>query len=109
MRFDFGGMEEMVIENFKGGEGCTIAKMGMIGNDKFMLVRLPAGSTIGRHKHETNTEVQFFISGKGVAYCDGREEIVGPGVCHVCPKGSYHEVVNTGDDDLVMYCCVIDC
>jgi len=109
MRFDFNSMEETTIERFKDGKGRIIAKMGTKGNEKFMIVRLPAGCTIGRHRHETNMEVQFFVSGKGIAYCDGNEEIVGPGVCHVCPKGSEHEVVNTGDEDLIMYCSVTDC
>lgn len=109
MRFDLDRIEEIRIDNFKGGKGHVVARMGINGNEKYMIFRLPVGSTIGKHKHETNMEVQFYIAGKGIVYCDGKEEIVGPGICHVCPKGSTHEVINTGDEDIVMYCSVTDC
>ena len=30
-----------------------------------------------------------------------------PGVMHICPKGSEHSIVNTGEEDLVMLTIVV--
>lgn len=38
--------------------------------------------------------------------CDGKEEILKPGVCHYCPKGGEHSIINTGEDDLVLFTAV---
>ena len=47
------------------------------------------------------------ISGNGKAFCDGTEEALKPGVMHICPKGSVHSIVNTGEEDLVMLTIVV--
>ena len=38
---------------------------------------------------------------------DGVEEDLRPGVMHICPKGSEHSIVNTGEEDLVMLTIVV--
>ncbi|WP_334306262.1 cupin domain-containing protein [[Ruminococcus] torques] len=42
------------------------------------------------------------ISGSGKAICDGKEEKLTAGTCHICRKGSEHSIFNTGAEDLVM-------
>nr|WP_288347274.1 cupin domain-containing protein [uncultured Anaerostipes sp.] len=44
----------------------------------------------------------------GQAVCDGQKESLQAGVCHVCPKGSEHSIVNTGTEDLVMLTVVVE-
>ena len=41
------------------------------------------------------------------AICNGVEEELKAGVMHLCPKGSKHTIINTGDDELVMLTIVI--
>ena len=64
--------------------------------------RIHPGGFIGVHKHPTSDDTNFVLSGTGVATCDGAEELLQPGACHICPKGSEHSIANTGEDDLVI-------
>ena len=52
-------------------------------------------------------DLNYIISGTGKAICDGVEEKLSAGVMHICPKGSEHTIINTGDDNLVMLTVVI--
>lgn len=47
-------------------------------------------------------------SGTGIALCDGEEEFLSAGNCHVCKKGSEHSIMNTGNEDLVMLTVVVE-
>jgi len=51
--------------------------------------------------------MNYIISGIGKGFCDGVEETLRPGVMHICPKGSEHSIVNTGEEDLVMLTIVV--
>lgn len=63
-------------------------------------------SSIGYHKQESNDDINFIVSGEGIAICDDVEEILKPGVCHICPKGSSHSITNTGSGDLIFFTVV---
>ena len=89
-----------------GGDGSIIAAMHIDSSGKIMRVRIHPNSSIGMHTHETNYEVCFVISGKGKAVFNGTEETLAPGVCHYCPKGESHTLINTGDEDLVFFAVV---
>ena len=54
------------------------------------------------HKHNTGDDINYVISGIGKALCDGKEELLSAGCCHICKKGSEHSIINTGHEDLVM-------
>ncbi len=45
---------------------------------------------------------------KEQAVCDGCEETLTAGVCHVCRKGSEHSIANTGDEGLVLLTVVVE-
>ena len=49
----------------------------------------------------------IIISGTGKAFCDGVEELLMPGVMHICPQCSEHSIINTGEEDLVMLTIVV--
>ena len=55
MKIDFGSMEEKRLFQFKGGNGDTVARMFTDDMGKIMYGRLEPGSSIGFHKHETNS------------------------------------------------------
>ena len=102
MRFDFPHMPETANQNFKGGEGVTYTRMFNDELNRIVMCRLPKGSSIGLHTHETNSEIIYVIAGQAKIILDGTEEIYEPGQGHYCPKGHAHTTISIGDDDLVM-------
>ena len=51
-------------------------------------------------------ELLFILSGKGKALYDGEYEPVYAGICHYCPMGHSHSLINDSDEDLV-FCAVV--
>lgn len=80
--------------------------MVMTEDTRIILTRIPLGSSIGKHIQSTGDDVNYMLEGEGKAVCDGKEEILSPGVCHVCPKGSEHSIVNDGEADLILFTTV---
>ncbi len=103
---NFSKIEKTKTQKMKGGIGSVDAWISDDGSVKIMKSVLPRGSSIGYHKHETNGEVVYVISGTATCTLDGVEEIVEPGEVHYCPKGHSHGVVNKGKNDLVVFCVV---
>ena len=63
MKISFDSLEEQNIQNFKGGEGVFKPRMHVGNYNKIMRATLPAGSSIGLHTHDINSEIIFIISG----------------------------------------------
>jgi mannose-6-phosphate isomerase-like protein (cupin superfamily) len=106
MIIDFNEISEVKIAHMNDGDGEVIAKMQVNEIGRFVKTVIPPGSSIGPHIQETNNDINYIISGEGIALCDGVKEDLKAGVCHVCPKGSAHSIVNTGDEDLVFFTIV---
>lgn len=102
MLIDFNAMDERKIPGMNGGTGEMSAKMYMDGQGKIIPCRIHPGGSIGLHKHPTSDDVNYILSGTGKAICDGQEEMLVQGVCHICKKGSEHSIINMGHEDLVM-------
>ncbi len=107
MIIDFNNIEEMTIPGMNGGTGTMSAKMHMSENGKIIPTRIHPGGSIGIHCQDSGDDINYIISGKGKAICDGVEEELVSGVCHVCHKGSEHSIINTGDEDLVLLTIVV--
>lgn len=58
------------------------------------------GSMVPKHKHDTEEEVMFFLQGKGQFITDDEVIELKPGICVFNPPGSFHTIVNTGDEIL---------
>ena len=58
------------------------------------------GGMVPEHKHDTEEEVMFFISGKGKFVTEDEEIALEPGVCIYNPPGGKHKIVNTGEEVL---------
>ena len=108
MLIDFNKIKEITIPNLNGGSGAVSAMMFMQSENKIMISRIPKGSSIGTHIHTTSSEVNYIISGIGRVICDGKEEKLEAGVCHYCPKNSSHSIINTSEDDLVLFTVVCE-
>ena len=106
MLIDFNNMDSAMIPNMNGGDGSVVAKMTVNEIGRFIFCRIPVGASIGKHLQNTNDDINYVISGTGIAVCDGKEEALVPGVCHICPKGSEHSIINTGTEDLVIFTTV---
>ena len=103
MLFDFTQIPETVIPRFHGGEKEARARMFRDGDNKIMLGRLLPGASIGRHVHENNSEIVYIVSGRGKAWFDDRVEELSPGLCHYCPRGHAHGMLNDGEEDLIIF------
>ena len=81
----------------------------MYNDDSYRIIptRIHPGGAIGKHTQESGDELNYIISGTGMAVCDGIEEKLSPGVMHICPQGSEYEIKNTGGEDLVMLTVVV--
>lgn len=108
MYIDFNGIKEMKVPGMNGGTGEITAKMYMDEFGKIIPSHIHAGGSIGLHRHETSDDINYVISGCGKAICDGTEELLKAGVCHICRKGSEHSIINTGDEDLVLLTVVVE-
>lgn len=106
MILDFAKMEPQVLEHFKGGEKALSACMYSDGHNRILYGKLIPGASIGMHTHEDSSEIIYLLSGDGTALIgDGREELHA-GMCHYCPLGERHSLINTGSTDLVFFAVV---
>lgn len=108
MIIDFNKIEEVKIPGMNGGTGEIAAKMYMDKYGKVIPCCIHVGGSIGIHKHETSDDINYIISGTGKAICNGKEELLSSGTCHICRKGSEHSIINTGDNDLVLLTVVVE-
>lgn len=108
MIIDFEQLNEVTIPRLNGGMGEVSARIFMNEHGKAMVSRIPKGSSIGLHKHETSTDYNYVLSGQGMATCDGNKETLTVGKCHCCPIGSMHEIINMGNEDLVLFTIVAE-
>ena len=108
MLIDFSQIKEVKIPGMNDGTGEMSARMYMDEQGKIIPTTIHSGGSIGLHKHPTSDDINYVISGEGKAICDGQEEILRTGVCHICKRGSEHGITNTGKDDLVLMTVVVE-
>ena len=108
MLIDFNETKEITIPGMNGGTGTMSARMFMDEQWKIIPTKIHPGGSIGLHKHETSDDINYVLSGTGKAICDGQEEILKAGACHICKKGSQHSIENIGNDDLVLLTVVVE-
>lgn len=108
MLIDFNDFNETVIPNFRGGEKVTTAKMYADNKNKIMYGTLEPSASIGLHIHETSSEIIYILDGGGMVICDGNKESVSKGICHYCPKGHEHSLINNGVSTLIFFAVVAE-
>ncbi len=107
MVIDFNKMEEIANPQFKGGEGDTMFRTFNDGQNKIMRGRLDPGCSIGYHKHETNSEIIYILSGEARCLYDDGEEFLVPGQCHYCPVGHAHSLINASDAESLIFFAIV--
>ena len=108
MLLNFNEMKEITVPGMNHGTGTMTARMYPDEQGKVISCAIHPGGSIGPHRHETSDDINFVLSGTGKAVCDGAEEILTAGTCHICKKGSSHSIVNTGGEDLVLLTVVVE-
>ncbi len=106
MKLEFDKMQEKRLPEFKGGVGDFIAKMHTDELGKIIYGKLEPGSSIGYHKHETDSEIIYILEGKAKCLYDDGEERLSAGECHYCPKGHGHSLINDGAELVVFFAVV---
>lgn len=108
MRIDFNQIQEMTAPCMYGGTGEMSARMHAGPGERLISTRIHPGGSIGLHSHPASDDLNFVLAGTGLALCDGAEEPLEPGVCHICRRGSQHSIRNTGEGDLVLLTVVVE-
>lgn len=108
MIINFNEMPDRKFAGMNNGTGEISAKMFMDEQGKIIPCRIHKGGSIGLHKHETSDDVNYVIAGTGKATCNGAEELLSAGMCHICKKGDEHSIMNTGEDDLILLTIVVE-
>ena len=107
MRIDFNDIDSMTFPGMNNGTGTMSARMYNDDSYRIIPTAIHPGGSIGTHRQESGDDMNYIISGIGRAFCDGAQEELRPGVMHICPKGSEHSIINTGEEDLVMLTIVV--
>lgn len=100
MNFNYNEQEYEEFPNFKGGEKSLYAKMFHDEKNRIIYGKLIPRASIGVHTHETNSEIIYITKGTGRVLMDGEYEKLEAGMCHYCPKGHTHSLMNDSDAEL---------
>lgn len=73
------------------------------GNVTLLVSLIPPGSTTGPHTHDVY-EFMYMVSGRGEGTVEGDVFSLTPDVLLFAPAGAVHEVRNTGDETLKVFC-----
>ena len=107
MKIDFNKIDLMTFPGMNNGTGTMSAQMYDDDSYRIIPTTIHPGGSIGMHMQASGDDLNYIISGTGKAICDGIEEKLSPGVMHICPKGSKHTIINTGEEDMVMLTIVV--
>lgn len=70
---------------------------------QLVIMTIPPGGEIGEEVHQDTDQILTFVSGTGKAVVSGQQRNVAQGDLVVVPAGRKHNVVNTGENPLILY------
>jgi len=80
----------------------------MLGRcEMFARVRIPAGASLGVHKHTGNNETYYILQGTANYTDNDKVYPVKAGDTTFCAEGNTHGIENTGNDDLIFIALII--
>lgn len=92
-------------ENVRGGEGIITFHDFLLEGEScgagklFSRTVLPAGSSIGEHRHEGEFEVYYVLSGAVEVLDHDAWHVMRQGDMHVCANGESHALRNNASGD----------
>lgn len=108
--------EEMIKEikeQMRGGKGSVeilhVFKQDELKGKARLCARITIapGSSIGLHQHDSEEEIYYIISGKGLINDNGVTTQVGPGDAVLTGNGDSHSVEAVGDETLEMMAVIL--
>ena len=106
-------IRERVVMHAMGGEGYVKFQDWLLpeefpGHGRVISkVVIPAGCSIGYHKHEGEFEAYVLVQGKASLNDNGTEYMLEVGDMHLCRNGEAHSIANAGDEDLVLSAVIL--
>jgi len=99
-------------ERMRDGEGAVHFTYLLDGSTQknarmFAELTLNPGSSIGYHRHDSETEYYFILSGTGIVNDDGKEVEVKQGDSVITGNGASHSIKNTGSVPLVFHAVIV--
>ena len=99
-------------ERLRDGEGSTRLTYLLDGSTEknarlFAEITLNPGCSIGYHRHDSETEYYFILSGTGTVNDDGKEVQVKQGDSVITGNGASHSIKNTGSVPLVFHAIIV--
>lgn len=73
----------------------------------FGRMTLKPGCRVGYHQHVGDIESYYIISGKGIYNCEGIKTEVRDGDMAYCGNGESHDLICTGEEDLVVMTLIV--
>ena len=106
------GMKVEDKERMRDGEGSTHFTYLLDGSTQknarlFAEVTLNPGCSIGYHRHDSETEYYFILSGTGTVNDDGKEVQVRQGDSIITGNGASHSIKNSGSVPLVFHAIIV--
>lgn len=109
----------MFVGNVKNLDQVKIAAPGVVNAFKKTLIgpregwegwvmrlfTLSGKGNTPRHAHPW-PHINYVISGKGILYLDGKDNIVEEGSIAYVPSNAEHQFTSTGEEDMVFICIV---
>jgi mannose-6-phosphate isomerase-like protein (cupin superfamily) len=99
-------------EYLRNGEGITHLTYLLDATTEknarmFAEIVLNPGCSIGYHRHDSETEYYFILSGTGIVNDDGKEIAVKQGDSVITGNGASHSIINNGAVPLVLHAIII--
>lgn len=69
---------------------------------QLVIMTIPPGGEIGEETHDELDQILSFVSGTGEAIVSGETRTIAQGDLVVVPAGRKHNVVNTGENPLIL-------
>ena len=107
-------IKELVIPNFKGGDGhvCQFHYMNeqeAQGIAKvFGRIVIPPGSSVAPHTHVGDMEAYYVLKGQAILTDNGEEMVFEAGDAHICFDGDLHGLRNVSDEDFEYMAVVLN-
>ena len=105
-------MKIEIKERMREGDGSTQLTYLLDGSTQknarmFAEITLNPGCSIGYHRHDSETEYYFILSGTGIVNDDGKDVQVAQGDSIITGNGASHSIKNNGAVPLVFHAVIV--
>lgn len=100
-----GEQQVRIRENVRGGDGAVAFHDFLLTDESFgsgklfSRTELPAGASIGEHRHDGEFEVYYVLGGTVEVLDGGVWQTMRRGDMHLCASGESHAIKNTGTEE----------